>query len=421
MKKIQQLFDFIDESPTAFQAVENIEKTLEEKGFERLYEEKSWELLSGKSYYVTRNDSSVIAFSLPQKEWKGFHIVAAHCDSPAFKIKENAEMSVENAYVKLNTEKYGGMILSTWLDRPLSVAGRIFTDGIEGIQSHRVNVKEDLLVIPNLAIHMQRELNNGYVYNPQKDMLPVFSSIEGKGELLTLVAKNAGVSKESILSHDLYLYVREKGHTVGLNGEWIMSPRLDDLQCVYGAVESIKEAEPKEYIAVSAIFDNEEVGSDTRQGAGSTFLRDVLEKIVCTIKGTSKGLQEYLSNSFLISADNAHALHPNHTEKADPTNRPVLNGGIVIKHHAQQKYTTDAYSAACIKKYCKEIGIVCQDFYNRSDMTGGSTLGNISITQAAIPSVDIGLPQWAMHSAVETAGRKDTEDFIRLCSYFFAG
>ena len=265
MKKIQQLFDFIDESPTAFQAVENIEKTLEEKGFERLYEEKSWELLSGKSYYVTRNDSSVIAFSLPQKEWKGFHIVAAHCDSPAFKIKENAEMSVENAYVKLNTEKYGGMILSTWLDRPLSVAGRIFTDGIEGIQSHRVNVKEDLLVIPNLAIHMQRELNNGYVYNPQKDMLPVFSSIEGKGELLTLVAKNAGVSKESILSHDLYLYVREKGHTVGLNGEWIMSPRLDDLQCVYGAVESIKEAEPKEYIAVSAIFDNEEVGSDTRQ------------------------------------------------------------------------------------------------------------------------------------------------------------
>lgn len=421
MKKIQQLFDFIDESPTAFQAVENIEKTLEEKGFERLYEEKSWELLSGKSYYVTRNDSSVIAFSLPQKEWKGFHIVAAHCDSPAFKIKENAEMSVENAYVKLNTEKYGGMILSTWLDRPLSVAGRIFTDGIEGIQSHRVNVKEDLLVIPNLAIHMQRELNNGYVYNPQKDMLPVFSSIEGKGELLTLVAKNAGVSKESILSHDLYLYVREKGHTVGLNGEWIMSPRLDDLQCVYGAVESIKEAEPKEYIAVSAIFDNEEVGSDTRQGAGSTFLRDVLEKIVCTIKGTSKGLQEYLSNSFLISADNAHALHPNHTEKADPTNRPVLNGGIVIKHHAQQKYTTDAYSAACIKKYCKEIGIACQDFYNRSDMTGGSTLGNISITQAAIPSVDIGLPQWAMHSAVETAGRKDTEDFIRLCSYFFAG
>lgn len=421
MKKIQQVFDFIDESPTAFQAVENIEKTLEEKGFERLYEEKSWELLSGKSYYVTRNDSSVIAFSLPQKEWKGFHIVAAHCDSPAFKIKENAEMSVENAYVKLNTEKYGGMILSTWLDRPLSVAGRIFTDGIEGIQSHRVNVKEDLLVIPNLAIHMQRELNNGYVYNPQKDMLPVFSSIEGKGELLTLVAKNAGVSKESILSHDLYLYVREKGHTVGLNGEWIMSPRLDDLQCVYGAVESIKEAEPKEYIAVSAIFDNEEVGSDTRQGAGSTFLRDVLEKIVCTIKGTSKGLQEYLSNSFLISADNAHALHPNHTEKADPTNRPVLNGGIVIKHHAQQKYTTDAYSAACIKKYCKEIGIACQDFYNRSDMTGGSTLGNISITQAAIPSVDIGLPQWAMHSAVETAGRKDTEDFIRLCSYFFAG
>lgn len=436
-KCAKEMLEFIEKSPSCFHAVANVKKLLEEQDFTELKERQDWTLEAGKGYYVTRNDSSMIAFRLPGSEAlesntadavragekvEGFHMVAAHSDSPSFKIKESPESTVEGHYVRLNTEKYGGMILSTWLDRALSVAGRVAVQEKDCIVTKLINIDKDLLVIPNVAIHMNRDMNRGVEYNPQVDMLPLFAdcgSGEKKSSLMKRVAKAAGVKQEEILGHDLYLYTREKGRILGENGEFVLSPRLDDLQCVFAAAKAFSKSIPEHYINVCAVFDNEEVGSGTKQGADSTFLEDTLFRISEALGADRSRYLQWIAGSFLISADNAHAVHPNHPEKADPTNRPYLNGGIVIKYHGSQKYATDALSAARMKALCRQAGVPFQSYANRSDIPGGSTLGNISTAHVSVSSVDIGLPQLAMHSAVETAGMKDTGYAVETFRVFY--
>lgn len=419
-KTAKKLLKFIQKSPTAFQAVEEMSQRLQKEGFEELREEKHWNLKPGGDYYVTRNHSAIIAFSIPKKPaWK-FHIMASHSDSPALKIKENPEMEVEKAYIKLNVERYGGMLLAPWFDRPLSVAGRLIVRKNGEIQEMLVVVDKDLLVIPNLAIHMNREVNDGYKYNVQKDMLPLYSDYDGKGSFLKLMAAEADVAEEDILGHDLFLYDRTPGTIWGANEEFISAPRLDDIQCAFASLEGFLRGERKESIAVHCVLDNEEVGSTTKQGAASTFLKDTLMRINMGLGRTQEEYLMTLADSFMVSADNAHALHPNHTDKTDPVNRPVLNGGIVIKYNANQKYCTDGVSAAIFKDICDKAEVPYQTFVNRSDMAGGSTLGNISNTQVPMKTVDIGLAQLAMHSVYETTGAKDTENLAKAAAVLFA-
>lgn len=422
-KYSEELLAFIDKSPSAFHAAANLAAMVKAEGYLELKEEEDWEIKPGGRYFVTRNDSAVAVFSLPAQEAeqiRGFHIVAAHGDSPCFKIKEKPEMTMESRYVRLNTEKYGGMLPQTWLDRALSVAGRaVFTRDGE-IVTKLVNIERDLLVIPNLAIHMNREAEKGQEYNAQTDLIPLYGEVGGE-HFLNRVAEAAGEAEDSLSAYDLFLYVREKGKRIGGNGEYILAPRLDDLQCAFAAMTAMAESRPAEYINLCVVFDNEEVGSGTMQGADSTFLEDVLSRIKEELGETDAWLRRRIAGSFLISADNAHAVHPNHPEKSDPTNRPYLNGGIVLKYHGGQKYTTDAATAARLKALCREAGVPVQTYANRSDIAGGSTLGNISIRHVSLPSVDIGLPQLAMHSAVETAGAKDTAYAVRLFQTFYEG
>lgn len=416
----EKLIKFIENSPSAFHAIEELKKIAQAEGYIVLKENEEWKLENDGKYIVTRNDSSLMAIHLPSdSEIAGFHIVASHSDSPTFKIKENPEMKVEDQYIKLNTEGYGGMISNTWLDRPLSVAGRVTIKQNGKIVSKLVNINKDLLVIPNVAIHMNRTVNSSMEYNAQTDMLPLFGQVGSKKHFMDMVAKAAGVKTDDILGHDLFLYVRDKGRVIGGNGEYILSPRLDDLQCAFSSMIALMESIPQSFINICAVFDNEEVGSGTRQGADSTFLSDILYRIQEALGKSESWLRQKIADSLLISADNAHAVHPNHPEKADPTNRPYLNGGIVIKYHGSQKYTTDAYTAAEMKELCKEAGVPFQTFTNRSDLVGGSTLGNISTAHVSLPSVDIGLPQLAMHSAVETAGIMDTEAAINMMKTFY--
>lgn len=475
----EECLRFIEECPSKYHVIEKLACEYGEQGFIRLDEKEEWKLKWGKNYVVTRNGSALIAFRLPKKKEavKGFHMAAAHCDSPTFQVKENPERKAEQ-YVLVNTEKYGGMIYSTWLDRPLSVAGRIAVrDEKSGeIKAMLVNVDRDLLVIPNLAIHMNREINKGMEYNPQVDLQPLFcvqtrceglagtvtraeqcgrprgaevtAQCEGQSEaaarvqgdedwseaaarthcsgknglphtLMELVAEAAGVEASDILGRDLFLYVRDKGRMIGAREEMILSPRLDDLQCVYALTKAHEEEKTGEYVTLCAVFDNEEVGSGSVQGADSTFLEDVLIRMAEALDISQGKLRAWIANGFMVSADNAHAVHPNHPEKADPTNRPYLNGGIVIKFNSAQKYTSDGMTAAYFRDVCEKAGVPCQTYVNRSDVAGGSTLGNISTAHVSIPSVDIGLPQLAMHSAVETAGTEDTWYAYRAMREYF--
>lgn len=419
MNTAEKLLAFIKDSPTAFQAVETMKNRFSENGFRELKEEEHWSVEKGGKYFVTRNHSAIIAFTIPEENTDTFHIIASHSDSPSLKIKENPEMA-ENGYVKLNVELYGGALLAPWFDRPLSVAGRLIVKEAGKICEKLVTVDRDMLIIPNLAIHMNREANSGYQYNVQKDMLPLYGLESAKGSFFKTVAEAAGVKEEDILGHDLFLYNRMPGTVWGSEDEFVSAPRLDDLQCAFSSMEGILAGENKNSICVHCVMDNEEVGSGTRQGAASTFLRDTLLRITL---GLGKSYEDYLialAKSFMISADNAHAVHPNYPEKADPVNRPHINEGIAIKYNANQKYCTDGISAAIFKTFCQEAGVGCQTYVNRSDVPGGSTLGNISNTQVALNTVDIGLPQLAMHSPYETAGVKDTCDFIKLAEVFYA-
>lgn len=408
IQKTQELIDFIKKSPSCYHVIHNIAAELEEAGYEQLNEAKEWTLHKGGRYFVTRNQSSLIAFMLPEETMGGFLICASHSDSPTFKLKSNYEMTVDDRYLKLNVEKYGGMICSTWLDRPLSVAGRVVVNRGDGIESVLVNLDRDLCLIPNLAIHMNRQINEGYAYNAQKDMLPLLGEGTAKGKLKELLAETAGVEEEALLGYDLFLYLREDGRIWGAEQEFYSSPKIDDLQCAFASKEAFLQAENTGMSKVLAIFDNEEVGSGTKQGAKSTFLSDVLARIQEGLSLTKGESIRQIASSMMLSADNGHALHPNHTDKADPTNAPRLNGGVLIKYNANQKYTTDGIAEALFKKLLQKEEISYQEYTNRSDIAGGSTLGNLSNEKISLNTVDMGAAQLAMHSAYETGGTKDT-------------
>ncbi|MBQ8572712.1 MAG: M18 family aminopeptidase [Ruminococcus sp.] len=413
----KNLLKFIENSPTAYHAVANIKEELKGEGFTELYEGKPWNIEIGKSYFVTRNGSSVIAFKVPEGDFKGFMIAASHADSPAIKIKENPELK-DKYYVKLSTEKYGGMIDSTWLDRPLSIAGRALIKNDAGVSTKLVDFKEPSAIIPNVAIHLNRKINEGVAYNAAVDMVPLFSLTEsGQKSLGERVAELAGVGEEDVISTDLFLYNFEKGY------EWsdfVSSPRLDDLQCVFASLKAFEKAKASESIPVLAVFDNEEVGSRTKQGADSTFMSSVLKKLCFTLGLTEVDFSNRLANSMALSCDNAHGVHPNHPELTDVNHQCTLNGGVVIKFNANQTYCTDGLSAALTKKLCEKAKVNYQCYFNRADIPGGSTLGNISNTQLSVICADIGLPQLAMHSSFETAGSKDTEYMARLLCEFFS-
>lgn len=417
----EELLKFIENSPSCFHAINKIKEELNEKNFIELFESKKWNIEMGKNYYVTRNSSSIISFKVGEElDNYSFNIIASHSDSPSFKIKENFEIESSKKYIQLNTEKYGGMIYSTWMDRPLSVAGRVVVKNENKFQTKLVNVDKDLVLIPNVAIHMNKEVNTGMKYNEQIDMLPLFGTFEnGKDIFMDIISEYAGVEKENILSMDLFLYNRMKPTIWGSKNEFISSPKLDDLQCAFSSLRAFINGSNKKSINVYCCFDNEEVGSQTKQGAASTFLEDVLSRINENI---GKNREEYLcalASSLMLSADNAHAIHPNHPELSDPTNRVHMNEGIVIKYNANQKYTTDAVSAALFKSYCKSADVPYQTYTNRSDMLGGSTLGNIASTHISISMVDIGLAQLSMHSSYETAGIKDTCYMIKVMEEFY--
>lgn len=420
MKHTEALLDFLYHSPSAFHAVSQVSDRLKDKGYIHLDEGEKWNISYGGKYFITRNGSSLIALDIPENPEPGLRIIAGHSDSPCFKIKENPEVLVEDKYVKLNVENYGGMIYSSWFDCPLSAAGRVVVQENGQPVEKLVNIDRDLLVIPNLAIHMNREINSGYKYNAQKDMMPLLGTKESAGSLMKLAAEAAGVNEEDILGHDLFLYQRGRGCTLGGSEEFICAPKLDDLECVFAALQGFAETEKKSHISLLCVFDNEETGSGTRQGAASNFLYDVLQRVNGALGRSYEDYQIELAKGFMISADNAHALHPNHGDKSDPVSRPVVNGGIAIKFNAAQKYCTDGVSAAFFRSICRKAGVETQTFVNRSDMAGGSTLGNLSNIMVPLKSVDIGLPQLAMHSARETAGVKDLEDFIACAKVFYS-
>lgn len=401
---------FLNQSYTCFHAVHQLQMKLEQAGFIQLYEENQWSIDAGGKYYVIKNGSSIIAFQIP-KETDQFTcaIIASHSDSPCYKLKPNMTLQdMRNHYTRLNTEPYGGMLHYTWLDRPLGVAGRIFTEEDDSISEQLVEL-DQTLVIPSVAIHMNR--SSEFSPNPQVDLLPIFAeSATTFEETLSLCAKG-----KTILSHDLFLYNKEEACLGGANQEYILSGRLDDLECAYLSIDALVNATPSS-IAIAAIFNNEEVGSRSSNGADSSFLMDVLTRIA---QALSLDFYALMAQSFMISADNAHAVHPNHPEKSDTSNAVYMNKGIVIKHQAGLSYTTDGYSEAIFKKLCQMAQVPYQDYTNRSDVRGGSTLGAIAQSHLSIPSVDVGLAQLAMHSCYETAGTQDVIYMKRVFQQFY--
>ena len=417
-KTVKGLFEFIEKSPSQFHVVANERQSFLDAGFVELSEAKEWKLELGKNYFVTRNGSSILAFRMPKKSVNSYMIMASHSDSPSFRIKEQPEMK-EGHYVKLNTEKYGGMLMAPWFDRPLSIAGRVIVRTKAGLETRLINFDRDLCMLPSLAIHMNREANDGYKYNAQKDLLPLVSMDENFN-LKKLVAAELSVKEDDIIGSDLFLYNREPGKVWGADDEFISVRRLDDLQCSYSSMMGLLSAKNSETaVQVHVTFDNEEVGSGTNQGADSTFLYDAMVRINEAMGGSNSSLLTAIANSFMVSADNAHALHPNYPEKSDPTNKVYMNEGVVVKFNANQKYMTDGLAFGIFTEICKKAKVPYQTFVNRSDVAGGSTLGNISNAHVSINGVDIGLAQLAMHSPYETAGVKDTEYLLKISAKFY--
>lgn len=416
MKKFaENMLDFIYESPTQFNAVAVSAEMLEKNGFEKLNPKENWKLEVGKKYYTTKNSSALVAFKVnsDKVEKEGFRIIGSHTDSPGFRIKPNAEIESCGAYLKLNTEGYGGMILSTWLDRPLAMAGRVFLRGENPFKPVEkiVNINKPVCIIPNLAIHMNRGINDGYKYNKQTDMLPLVGLINEQLEkdnyMVKLLASELNVKLEEIIDFDIFLYEYEKGCFTGANGEFISTGRLDNLSMYYSSVEALLDSNSKSGISIAVGFDNEEVGSSTKQGADSNMLLNIVERICISLGKDRQQFFEAIENSFIISSDLAHAVHPNVNGMADPTNRPVMGKGPVIKVHAGQAYTSDGYSISVYKEICRECGVEYQEFVNKSDQRGGSTIGPISSTHIDIPSVDIGAPILSMHSIRELGCSED--------------
>lgn len=409
--QISKLKDYLDHSHSVYHAISNLEQSLQQADYLRLREEDSWNLTAGGKYYLIRGGTALIAFQIPENDPAGFLISAAHSDHPTFKVKENGQLT--GAYTRLATEKYGGMLIAPWLDRPLSVAGRVVVDTPEGVQSKLVDIDRDLLLIPNVAIHMNRQVNDGYKWNPAVDTLPLL----GGKDCANFFAMLEDLSGGKVLGHDLYLYLRETASLWGMNEEFLSAAALDDLACAWCCTQGFLQATPHGHIPVLCVFDSEEVGSSSAQGAASDLLEGTLERI-CEVLGLP--LRQKLSKSFMLSADNAHALHPNHPELSDSANAPLLGGGVVLKFNANQRYTTDGYTAAVFRKLCQQADVAVQSYYNRADLPGGSTLGNISLSHVSVPTADIGLPQLAMHSCYETIGVQDVSDMVKIMTAYYS-
>lgn len=427
-KQITSLLNFIDNSPCNFYAVSTAKKMLEENGFTEKLLGNEIEAKPGEKFYFTKNDSAIFAFTVGKKPIAetGLKIVAAHSDSPCFRVKPNAEMLCEGGIVKLNTEVYGGPVLYTWFDRPLSLAGRVLLKGEDAMHpiTRLVKIDRPLFSISHLAIHFNRQVNEGNKISKQKDMLPIIAKVteklEAENMLLRLVAEDLNVDMAAILDFDLLVYNTEKSCTFGLHDEFISAGRLDDLSMMHAALEAIVDVKDEDATCVAAIFDNEETGSGTKQGAGSPVLSNVIQRMVESQGGNYDAFCRALAKSFLVSADNAHAFHPNYAEKYDPTNHPSLGSGPCIKINANCKYMSDAHSAAIFKALCAEAGSPCQYFVNHSDVAGGSTLGNILTGQIDIEGVDVGNPLLAMHSVRETGSVDDHLNMIKVFKQFFS-
>ena len=411
-EKIQALMDFLDASRSVYHAVAYISDILDRAGYTHLPEGDDWTLEDGGKYYITRNMSTVIAFRIPHGEPAGFLLSASHSDRPSFKIKENGEL--ESKYIRLATERYGGMLMAPWMDRPLSVAGRVMVETPTGTKMKLVDIDQDLMIIPNVAIHMNRKVNDGYAYNPATDTIPLLGDRDVKGMFGRMIAEQAG---GNILGHDLFLYLRQKAAVWGIEQEFISAQALDDLQCAWGCLQGFLNAEESGSVPMYCVFDSEEVGSRSVSGADSTMLTSTMNRIA---RYLDANLARMMAQSFLVSADNAHAIHPNHPELADPNNAPVMNGGIVVKFNASQRYTTDAVAAAVFRSVCKRAGVPTQTYYNRPDIPGGSTLGYVSLTHVSVPTADIGLAQLAMHSCYETAGVRDSLYLEQAMTTYFS-
>ncbi len=398
-ERTQALLNFLDASHSVYHAAAYLAEVLTQAGYTRLSEAESWNLVPGGKYFLVRGGTAVMAFRIPEGIPRGFLLSASHSDRPTFKVKENGE--TVGAYTKLLVERYGGMLIAPWLDRPLSIAGRVMVDSENGIESKLLDIDRDLLLIPNLAIHMNRSVNDNQKWNPAVDTLPILGGKDAKGKLAELLEKEAG---GKILGHDLYLYVRQKASVWGIAEEYISSAALDDLECAWSCTMGFLNAENSGSIPVLCVFDSEEVGSSSVQGAASDLLEGVLVRIC---EALELDIFPLLANSFIVSADNAHALHPNHPEMADAANAPLPGGGVVLKFNASQRYCTDGVSAAIFRKVCAKANVNVQTYCNRADIPGGSTLGNISLHHISVPTADIGLAQLAMHSCYETAAVSD--------------
>ncbi len=408
------MLHFIRKSPEAFHAVNTLASMLEEAGYVRLAE-GGWTLEQGGKYYVMRNGSSLIAFRIPVQKPSGFLLTASHSDSPCFRLRDGGELS--GAYTRLSVERYGGMINDCWLDRPLSVAGRVLVKRGNRIETQLVDLEKDMVMIPRVAIHLNREANNGYKYDPARDLVPLYGGADAKGRFREELAEKAGCAPEDILSSDLFVYNNQQGVVWGPEGEFVSAPRLDDLASVFACTQGFLMAEDCNAVPVLGVFDNEEIGSSTKQGAASMFLPDTLWAI-CEALGLSQAdYRRMLTQSFLLSCDNGHALHPNHPELSDSKQAPVMNGGVVIKHSSS--YTTDGVSDAVFAEICRRADVPVQHYANRPDLAGGSTLGNIANTKVGVRSVDIGLAQLSMHSCFETAGSRDVDYFVRAVQAFY--
>ena len=398
--RIKSFCEYLDHSHSAYHAQANLVEILKAEGYTPLEEHAQWEIAPGGKYYVCRGGASVIAFRVPEKAPRGYLISAAHTDRPTFKLKENGEKA--GAYTTVCVERYGGSLMFPWPDRPLSIAGRVLVETEQGAEVKLLDIDRDLLLIPNVAIHMNRQANDGYKWNPVMDMNPLLGGKNAQSKLAQLLEKEAG---GKILGHDLYLYIRQKASVWGMEEEYISAQGLDDLQSVWGCFQGFLTAGESEDIPVFCALNSEEIGSSTVNGANSTILEDVLTRIA---QGLKLEVCRLLSQSFMVSADNAHAIHPNHPELADPANAPVMGEGVVLKFNANQRYCTDGLCAAVFRKVCRKAGVPVQTYYNRPDIPGGSTLGCISIAHVSVPTADIGLPQLAMHSCYETASLADT-------------
>ena len=413
----KNLLSFIKNSPSCFHSIASIKKILKREGFVELNEHKPFDVKKGNKYFVVRNDSSIIAFKVGETlDNYSFNMVASHSDAPSFKVKPMADLMV-GEYHKLNVEAYGGMLCSTWFDRPLSIAGRVIIKEENKIVSKLINFDKNIISLPSVPIHFNRNANDNASYSLAVDMFPTIG--QDKTSFKSMIASLIQEDENKVLNYDLFLYNRQEGYFWGADDEFISSPKLDDLQCAYTTLMGFIKSENKHNVSVYCCFDNEEVGSTTRQGANSTFLEDVLVRISNALNKSSSEHLLALANSFMVSADNAHAIHPNHPELTDPLNKVSMNKGIVIKFNAAQSYTTDSLSAAIFTRICENVEVPVQLFTNRSGIRGGGTLGNISTTHVSVPSVDIGLPQLAMHSACETSGTVDNEYMVKAIKEFY--